>query len=131
MVQFSFSVAAVCRVCVRLVVPTCMLLASASYAQRNPVLPAPPAASPTPLKFDSVLTRYKPMTDQKLGAWREANDTVARVGGWRAYLKDAQTPDVMAPGAVTNVPAAPDLAVPTVPGAPTKANPHKGHEAKP
>jgi hypothetical protein len=27
------------------------------------------------------------------GSWRDANDTTARIGGWRAYLREAQTPE--------------------------------------
>ena len=86
---------------------------------------APPIASgsPMPLQFDSVLSRYKPMTDQKLSPWREANDTVTRIGGWRTYLKESQTPD-------TTAPASP--AAPNAPTAPTRTtNPHLGHGAKP
>ena len=31
--------------------------------------------------------------------WREANHTAARVGGWRAYLREAQTPAAASPDA--------------------------------
>jgi hypothetical protein len=105
-------------------------LTSVGYAQHDHATPASSALSraaesaPVPLRFDSVLSRYKPMTDQKLGSWREANDTVARIGGWRTYLKESQTPDAAAPGA-TNVPAAPAAA------APTATKPHAGHGARP
>ena len=88
---------------------------------------APPIAlgAPVPLRFDSVLSRYKPMTDQKLGSWREANDTVTRIGGWRTYLKEAQAPEVMPPS-VPSIPTTPTNA-PT----PVAPNPHAGHGAKP
>ena len=78
-------------------------------------------ATPTdsPLAFESTLSRYKPMTDQTLGSWREANDTVTRIGGWRSYLKESQAPDVT---------ATPPQAAPQTPAAP---NPHAGHGAKP
>ena len=119
--------------CVTLVAATSALLAGISHAQHNHAatampVPAPaPASSPAPLSFDSVLSRYKPMTDQKLGSWREANDTVTRIGGWRTYLKEAQTPDVVPP-TPANAPSAP---APVAPVAPSKANPHAGHGAKP
>ena len=63
-------------------------------ATPNAPTPSAPAAADTAdaLNFASVLSRYKPMTDQKLGSWRDANDTVTRIGGWRAYLKEAQAP---------------------------------------
>jgi hypothetical protein len=80
------------------------------------------AASPLP--FESTLSRYKPMTDQKLGSWREANDAVTRIGGWRTYLKEAQEPD---PKTVT--PIAP--VVPVRPVTPVPPNPHAGHGVKP
>jgi hypothetical protein len=76
-----------------------------------------------PLQFESVLSRYKPMTDQKLGSWREANDTVTRIGGWRTYLKEAQSPDAAPPS-----PASAPMPAPVVPSQP---NPHAGHGGKP
>jgi len=135
MVQFSSPTATAHRVCVTLVTATCALLAGAVYAQRDPTLSTSLASKPAPLAFDSVLSRYKPMTDQKLGAWREANDNVGQIGGWRTYLKEVQQPEVTAPA-----PAAPGVLVapaapvappkpvsPTVPAAP---DPHAGHGAK-
>jgi hypothetical protein len=83
------------------------------------------AGAPASLWFDSVLSRYKPMTDQKLGSWREANDTVARIGGWRAYLKESQTPEGVLP--TPTVPS-PKVGAPTTPVTP---NPHAGHGVKP
>ncbi|GEM_PF-1039057 len=116
-------------------------LAQAQHVHTKPMAPTPPvatiapstgladpdarpAASGTtvPLRFDSVLSRYKPMTDQKLGSWRDANDTVARIGGWRTYLKESQTPD-------TPATTAPSATVP--PAVPAAANPHAGHGVKP
>lgn len=76
----------------------------------------------SPLTFESTLSRYKPMTDQKLGSWRDANDTVTRIGGWRSYLKEVQTPD-----AKTTTPAASSA----TPATPAAANPHAGHGVKP
>ncbi len=133
LLMFKFSVPnlGVRQTCVTLVTATSALLAGISHAQHDHAATAtpttPPVSSPTALKFDSVLSRYKPMTDQKLGSWREANDTVTRIGGWRTYLKESQTPDVAAP-TPANAPAAP---APVAPVAPSKANPHAVHGAKP
>ena len=120
-----------------LLVVTLLLSVGASHAQvahdhspaAAPAAPAAPAAKATagslptptgsPLAFESTLSRYKPMTDQKLGSWREANDMVTRIGGWRSYLKESQTPD-----AASALPQA----APVLPVAP---NPHAGHGAKP
>ncbi len=121
-------------------------LAQAQHDHGKPIATSPPtgsgasrtgaiAASATPnaagtsmpLQFESVLSRYKPMTDQKLGSWREANDTVTRIGGWRTYLKESQAPDTAAPA--TTAPST--TARPVAPNAPTAPNPHAGHGAKP
>ncbi len=84
--------------------------------------PLPLTVAASPLPFESTLLRYKPMTDQKLGSWRDANDTVTRIGGWRSYLKEVQTPD-----AKTTTPAASSA----TPATPAAANPHAGHGVKP
>lgn len=85
------------------------------------------AGTGMPLQFESVLSRYKPMTDQKLGSWRDANDTVTRIGGWRTYLKESQAPDTAAPA--TTAPST--TAQPVAPNAATAPNPHAGHGVKP
>ena len=54
-----------------------LLLVGAAHAQTA----APPASA-----FD----RYKPYTDEPIGNWKAANDTTARIGGWREYAKQAQ-----------------------------------------
>ncbi len=55
------------------------------------------AQAPVPvLTFRSVLDRYRAFngnaTSEQVPSWRAANDTVARIGGWRAYLREAQRP---------------------------------------
>lgn len=111
------------------------LFAGLALAQQTHDMTAMPPATPVmagavtyaaPLQFDSVLSRYKPMTDQKLGSWRDANDTVTRIGGWRTYLKESQQPDAVAP-----VPALTAPATSATPKPPAPVNPHAGHEAKP
>lgn len=133
MLQFFPKSPGVCRTGALLAV-TLLLSAGASHAQvaRDHLPASPPAAraatgsmaSPTDssLAFESTLSRYKPMTDQKLGSWREANDTVTRIGGWRSYLKESQVPDAT---------TAPPQASPLTPVAPVAPNPHAGHGAKP
>ena len=56
---------------------------------------APPAADG--LRYESVFARYKSYRDEKTPSWREANETVDRIGGWRAYARDAQQPDAATP----------------------------------
>lgn len=53
-----------------------------------------PSAPPAPvLTFRSAFSNYKMMTDEPVGNWRALNDAVGRIGGWRAYLNEAQQPD--------------------------------------
>jgi hypothetical protein len=63
---------------------------------------------PTKLQYASALASYQGYTDQAVQSWREANDRVGRIGGWRAYAKEA----------ATGQPA---------PDTPPAANPHAGH----
>ena len=86
-----------------------------------PVSPATPSTSS--LRYESVFARYQSYRDEKTGSWREANETVDRIGGWRAYAKEAQQPDSVAPIA----PITPALPEPKT----TKPNPHAGHGGKP
>lgn len=61
-----------------------VLMAGAAHAQTVEPSAAPPASA-----FDS----YKPYTDEPIGNWRAANDTTARIGGWREYAMQAQGMD--------------------------------------
>ena len=101
----------------------------AAMLAARPASAEPPAASASAtLAYESVFTRYKSYRDEKAGAWRDANDTVDRIGGWRAYAKEAQQPDSAAP-------AAPVTSPPSMSGVPPaiapKPDPHAGHGRKP
>lgn len=87
-----------------------LLAASTLFAQGNP--PAGPSAAPVPqasasAAFRSAMDGYRPFSDEKQTPWKEANETVRQVGGWRAYAKEAAA-------------AAPDKA---------EADPHGAHHA--
>ncbi|HET7865585.1 MAG TPA: hypothetical protein VFL86_14375 [Burkholderiaceae bacterium] len=80
-----------------------LLMALPLHAQ-----PAPKAAPPDPLDpraavpaltHASPLARYKPAGDAALVPWKEANDTTARIGGWRAYAREAHPPEPASPPA--------------------------------
>ena len=62
--------------------------------QIKPPVATPVAVMPTgnalALRYYSAFSRYKPYRDEKATPWREANDTVTQIGGWRAYAKEAQ-----------------------------------------
>lgn len=50
------------------------------------------AQTPAPAAFRSALEGYQPYTDEKIVPWKEANDNVGRIGGWREYAKAARQP---------------------------------------
>ena len=77
----------------------------------------PKAGIPT-LSYQSSFSQYRRLDDGKLISWRDANDTVTRIGGWRVYAREAQQPDA--------APAAPS-AVPNDKAKPTPAE-HGGHK---
>ena len=83
---------------VRSALLTASLLATlAAQAQ-----PAAKAARPDPLdakasvpalNYESSFSQYRRLGDEKPVSWRDANDTVTRIGGWRVYAREAQQPD--------------------------------------
>ncbi len=69
---------------------------------------APPPAPAPQLSYRSAFEGYQAYKNDKPTPWVEANDTVGRIGGWRAYAKEA---------AEAEAPASPAPA----------ADPHAGH----
>jgi hypothetical protein len=84
----------------------------------QPAAPGSPASSavsgtstpPHTTPYRSAFDNYRSFADEKPVPWKEANETVRAVGGWRAYAREA-----------SEAPAAP----PSSPGTP--ATPHHGH----
>ena len=83
--------------------------------------PLDPKASVPALSYVSSFSQYRLLGDEKPVSWRDANDTVTRIGGWRVYAREAQQPDP-APAA----PAAP-AAMPNDKAKPMPAG-HGGHK---
>lgn len=88
-------------------------------------------ASVPPQVHASAFTQYRRLTDVPVGSWRDANDTVTRIGGWRAYAREAAQP--ASPAAP--VPASGASAPGMKPAEPAKAapmsgakDPHGGHK---
>lgn len=42
------------------------------------------------LEYQSSFSTYQSYTDQPIISWRNANDTVGKIGGWRSYAKEVQ-----------------------------------------
>ena len=47
--------------------------------------------------YPSAFDGYSAFSDEPLVSWNAANDTTARIGGWREYAKQAQREDVTPP----------------------------------
>ena len=43
--------------------------------------------------YPSALATYRRLGDDKPLPWKDANATVNRIGGWRAYAREAQQPE--------------------------------------
>lgn len=92
-------------------------------------------AAPTRLVYTSAFSQYRPHDDPAVQSWRQANETVTRIGGWRVYLKESQTPDAAPPTPVSSAqkdssdPATnPAKIAPALAPAPKPAvDPHAGH----
>ena len=55
--------------------------------------PLDPRATVPPLVYRSVLQDYRPHAEAEVGKWLDTNDRVGRIGGWRAYARQAAAPD--------------------------------------
>jgi hypothetical protein len=71
--------------------------ATSAYAQPAVVL------EPISLSHHSSFTDYKKLTDLPLQPWRLSNDTVLKVGGWRAYAREINAPKTTAEPEVKKV----------------------------
>jgi len=69
--------------------------------------PASAAVSVPPLTYASPFARYRAYADQEVAPWRETNDTVGRIGGWREYAREAAQPAAEPAATVKPVPAIP------------------------
>lgn len=67
------------------------LLAGSAAAQAPADAKTPQPSLPTKLQYSSAIGAYQAYKDQPVQSWREANDRVGRIGGWRAYAKEIKT----------------------------------------
>jgi hypothetical protein len=81
-------------------------------------------ATTTPLVYRSAFTGYKKLeAESPPMAWRDANDAVERIGGWRAYAREANA----AASAPAPAPSSPPASAPeraTRPATPAPAHRH-------
>ncbi|MBU1330431.1 MAG: hypothetical protein KJ884_16555 [Gammaproteobacteria bacterium] len=69
------------------------LLSAGSWAESPDPLDA--QATTPPVHYQSPLKGYQGFSEQPQYDWREANDLVGRIGGWRTY---SQEPYAQEPG---------------------------------
>ncbi|MBU6271290.1 MAG: hypothetical protein KGQ67_08315 [Betaproteobacteria bacterium] len=77
--------------------------------------PLDPGAKVPPLRHQSAFAGYRPLPETAVGSWKDANEAVARAGGWRAYAREGRP----APGGAGtgHSHAAPGASPPAAPGA--------------
>ena len=111
-------------------VPSALLAASLLATLAVQAQPAAKAARPDPLdpkasvpalNYVSSFTQYRLLGDEKPVSWRDANDTVTRIGGWRVYAREAQQPDPAPAAPAASAAVANDKAKPMPAG-------HGGHK---
>ncbi len=99
----------------RWLMPATFALATAAVAapgapgpdvDRRVADPLDATAKLPPLAYKSVLGSYKRLAETEPVPWRQANDRVARIGGWRAYAREANAPAAAASAAPAPQPAA-------------------------
>lgn len=56
--------------------------------------------------YRSAFEGYRAFADEPVRPWRETNDTVGRIGGWKAYAREAQSGDARPAAAGASAPAA-------------------------
>ena len=107
--------------------------ATPSVGRSNPL---DASAAVPQLTYESSFRNYQPLGNDKVGGWKEANDNVGRIGGWRVYAREAATPDAdttqPASSATESSPiepvkAAPTKVVPTEKSPPPHGGGHKMH----
>jgi hypothetical protein len=91
----------------------CVALAATAFAQQTPAPAARPSAqdaAPSSV-YRSAWSGYRPFADEKVISWKDANDEVRRIGGWRAYLRESQSGQPSgSEGAARTAPASKDSA---------------------
>ena len=80
--------------------------------------------------YRSSFDGYQRFTQEQVGSWKDANDNVGRIGGWREYAKEARSPAASAPSQAAGsgkTDAAPAAANSGAAPAGTPPKPNAGH----
>lgn len=80
-------------------------LLSVSGVAAQPVVGTPVTATSQAevpaLGYVSPIDGYKAYEPQSIQSWKEANDTVGRIGGWRVYSRETQQDKTLTPNQPT------------------------------
>ena len=63
---------------------------AAAQTPPDTTTPGAQGAVVAPLPYRSPLAGYRPYVDESVSSWKEANENVGRIGGWREYAREAQ-----------------------------------------
>jgi hypothetical protein len=82
----------------RIIWATSLAILVASVAKAQPVVESESLQNTvTPevpiVQYKSAFSNYVPYSEQEIVSWRQANDLVGEIGGWRTYAKEAQAKD--------------------------------------
>jgi len=113
--------------------PAALTIAAAAAAAQGATAPPPrPVADPLeataavpPMVYRSTLSTFGRRAADEPVPWREANDRVGRIGGWRAYAREANAPDASVATPVDATRGTSTGALPTTKPVPA---PHGGHK---
>lgn len=89
----------------------CVAAFSATALAQGPTRPgAPdpldPQAAVPPARHVPALSGYRPLSEAPVGSWKDANERVNRIGGWRAYARESAQPASAPASAPASSPAA-------------------------
>jgi hypothetical protein len=104
-----------CRIAVLVMLWGGGALAQSVHPARDP---ADVKAQVPPAQYTSPFAGYRPFKDERVGDWKNANEVVGTIGGWKVYAREASQADIKAIPDASK--AAPAPAVPT-------AKPVHGH----
>ncbi len=76
--------------CAKAGVGAVLALTGCAASAAPPNAPAPTVSTTPELGYTSAWQGYRAWSDATPPGWRTSNETVARVGGWRAYLRQVR-----------------------------------------
>lgn len=82
------------------------------------------AVVPAPV-HRSAFDAYRRHDDVQPQPWRQANDTVEHIGGWRSYLREGAGSRPAAAASSPAIPAAPPAPAPAPPASRPPTDPHR------